>query len=374
MKRIFVLCIIIVFMCGCTPQKADTGLGNGWEPNSSMELKYAEQFTVDYYDGGYKLIELADGARFLTVPDGAELPEGIAEDIVPLYQPIDNIYLAATAVMSFFDEMDRIDAIKLSGTNESGWYIENAANAMRNGDILYAGKYNEPDYEMILDNSCSLAIESTMIGHSSDVKEKLESLDIAVLIDQSSMEPHPLGRTEWIKLYGALLNEEDKAEALFLNQVDYFENLAVKEKEENTVAFFHISSSGFVVTRKSGDYISKMIDIAGGKYIFDNLGDPEKNTSTVNVEMETFYAAAKEADYVVYNSLLGGDLKNMEDFLALNDLLKDFKAVKNGNVWCTSKNMYQSTMQLGQIIRDFNIMLTTDEPSMTKLNYLYKLQ
>ena len=66
--------------------------------------------------------------------------------------------------------------------------------------------------------------------------------------------------------------------------------------------------------------------------------------------------------------------KNLEEFLALNGLLKDFKAVQNGNVWCTNRNMYQSTMQLGQMIQDFNIMLTTEDPSLTELNYLYKLQ
>ncbi len=378
MKRIIAVvisvCCTIAFMCSCVQQEEKVGLGNGFEPVDSMELEYANQFSVDYYDGGYKLITLPDGSRFLTVPEEAELPEGISDDIVPLYQPIDNIYLAATSAMCLFDALDRLDAIKLSGTRQDGWYIDNAVKAMQNGDILYAGKYNEPDYEIILDNSCRLAVESTMIGHASDVKKKLESLGIAVLIDQSSLEKHPLGRTEWIRLYGALLDEEEKADALFSQQVSYMKEVSADESAEKTVAFFYINSSGFVVARKTGDYVTEMIELAGGKYIFDNLGDPEKNTSTVTLEMETFFAEAKDADYIIYNSVTNGEIENLEEFLSQNGLLKNFKAVQNRNVWCTKKNMFQETMHLGQMIQDFNTMLTNTDSSLTELEYLYKLQ
>lgn len=378
MRRIIAVLVLVLGVLtavyGCTQQKQETGLGNGWESVDTMELKYAGQFSVDYYEGGYKLITLADGSRFLTIPEGTKVPKGISKDIMPLYQPIDSIYLAATSAMCLFDAMNRLDAIKLSGTREDGWYIENAKTAMKNGDILYAGKYSEPDYEMILNNSCKLAIESTMIGHASEVKERLESLGITVLIDQSSREKHPLGRAEWIKLYGALLNEEEKADILFDEQATCLDEVAENENAGKTVVFFHVSSSGFVVTRKTGDYVSKMIELAGGKYIFDNIGNPEKDTSTVTIEMEQFYETAKDADYIIYNSTIGGEIEDIEEFLSLNELFKNFKAVQNGNVWCTKENMFQESMKLGSMIKDFRNMLESDGTGITKLEYLYKLQ
>ncbi|MBR2593622.1 MAG: ABC transporter substrate-binding protein [Firmicutes bacterium] len=367
--------LAVSVMCGCAAEKSEvSGLGNGWEPAGTMELKYAEEFGVDYYEDGYKLITLGDGSRFLVVPEGKDVPKGISGDITPIYQPVENIYLAATSAMCLFDAMDRLDAIKLSGTKAEGWYIENARKAMENGEIIYAGKYSEPDYELILENNCPLAIESTMIGHASEVKEKLEKLGVPVLTDQSSREKHPLARGEWIKLYSALLNEEEKADELFSEQVSYLEALPENVDTGKTVAFFYINSSGYVVARKSGDYVSKMIELAGGKYVFDNLGDPEKDTSTVNVEMETFYETAKDADFVIYNSTIGGEINTMEEFLALNDLLKNFKAVEKGNVWCTSKNMFQETMQLGQMISDFNKIFTNDGAEPEGVEYLHKLK
>ncbi|MBQ3426368.1 MAG: ABC transporter substrate-binding protein [Clostridia bacterium] len=378
MKRIIAVLLsvfcIIPTLCGCTQKTADDGLGNGWEPVYNTELKYAKNFGVSYYEDGYKLITISDGSRFLVVPEGLDKPEGISRDIIPIYQPVRNIYLAATAAMCLFDAMDRLDAIKLSGTKEDGWYIDNAKKAMQNGDIVYAGKYSEPDYELILSSSCPLAIESTMIGHASEVKEKLEKLGVTVLVDRSSLESHPLARSEWIKLYAALLNEEEKADELFNEQVAHLDAVGENNSTDKTVVFFHISSSGFVVTRKSGDYVSKMIELAGGKYVFDDLGDREKNTSTVTVEMETFYETAKDADFIIYNSTIGGEISSMEEFLSLNDLLKNFKAVKNGNVWCTSENMFQETMKLGKMISDFNAVFTNDAEKMAGIEYLNKLE
>lgn len=366
---LLLLCVAL-FLAGCGQDRPQEGLGNGWEPERSMELEFAREFSVDYYPGGFKLICLGDGSRYLTVPEGVQAPKGLARDIVVLYQPIQNIYLTATSAMCLFDGLDRLDAIRLSGTQAQGWYIPNARAAMERGDILYAGKYSEPDYELILQEGCTLAVESTMIGHASDVKDKLEDLGIPVLIDQSSLETHPLGRTEWIKLYGALLDRDEEAQELFSRQSAYLKALSGEAATGKTVAFFHISSSGYVVARKSGDYVSKMLELAGGTYVFDDLGDPETNTSTVTVEMETFYATAKDADYLIYNSAITGPIRSMEELLALNPLLKDFKAVQTGNVWCTGQNMFQQTLELGQMIRDLHLIFTGSTP---EPDYLYPL-
>ena len=388
MKRLlaFILAFSLI-LCACAaPDKPDNEPENiaapenrdaPWEFESSMELRYATQFSVDCYKGGYKLISLADGSRFLVVPEGAQVPANAPDDAVPLYQPVENIYLAATSAMCLFDSLGSLGSITLSGTRTDGWYIENAKKAMEDGEILYAGKYSEPDYEMLLSHKCPLAVESTMIGHASDVKEKLEELGIAVLIDQASNEQHPLGRTEWMKLYASILNKEDEAERLFAEQIEYLDEVEKSTAPGGTgksVAFFHISSSGSAVVRKSGDYVTKMLELAGGKYVFDNIGDPEKRNSTVTIEMEQFFAAAKDADYIIYNSTIGGEVRTMDELLKKSELLSQFKAVQNGNVWCTGKNMYQETTQLGQMIQSFQKIFSGEADDLDELPYLYRLK
>ena len=338
----------------------------------SMELEYATQFAVDYYQDDYAVITIAQEGSYLVVPEGKEVPEGLDKEIKVLQQPLNHVYLVATSSMDLFRAIDGIGNITLSGTDANGWYIEEAKEAMENGNIQYAGKYSAPDYELILANGCDLAIESTMIYHSPDVREKLEEFGIPVLVEHSSYESDPLGRMEWLKLYAVLLDKEEEADAYFQSQTDMLTDVIGAENTEKTVAFFSINSNGYVTVRKTGDYISKMIELAGGRYIFQNLGD-DNALSTMNMQMEDFYAGACDADYIIYNSAIESELHSLDELLEKSSLLADFKAVKEGNVWCTEKSLFQETTGIATMISDMHTMLTSDDPDLSQLTYMYRL-
>ena len=257
--------------------------------------------------------------------------------------------------------------------------------ALEEGTMEYAGKYSAPDYERIVDKSCSLAIESTMIYHCPQVKEQLENLGVPVLVERSSYEADPLGRMEWIKLYGVLTGKEQLAEELFEKEIKELENVSVQADEGQehsdqtnqgkTVAFFYITSRGSANVRKPGDYVAKMITMAGGTYVPQSAEEEEENAlSTMNMEMEAFYAKAKDADYIIYNSTIDGELTTMDEFLAKSPLLADFKAVKEGHVWCTGKNLFQETMGLGNMIQDIHRMLTEETPDEGQMHYIHQLK
>ena len=339
---------------------------------SSMKLKYAENFSVDYYTGGYKLLTVMDGTKLLVVPEGKAVPENLEEDMYIMRQPVENLYLVATAAMDMFDSLDAVDSIRLSGQKEGNWYIESANEAMADGKMLYAGKYNKPDYELIVSENCSLAIENMMISHSPEVIEMMEDFGIPVMIEYSSYESHPLGRVEWIKFFGALLGKEAEAEEAFEKQVAILEKVTANEKTDQTVAFFFITSNGLVQVRQSSDYVPKMIELAGGKYIFENLGDPESSRSTMNMQVEEFYNSAKDVDFIIYNSSIDGGVNSIEELLDKCAVLEDFKAVQNGNVWCTTNDMYQQSMSIGYLIEDIHTMLQGDEEG--EMEYLFRLE
>ena len=301
-----------------------------------------------------------------------EVPQDLADDITVLKAPVSDIYLVASATMDMFCSIGALDSICLSGLTAEKWEIPEAKEAMESGQILYAGKYNAPDYELICSKNCELAVESTMIGHAPEVKENLESFGVPVLVDHSSYEADPLGRTEWVKLYGVLTGKEEEAAKAFEEQKQYVEELSDAEDTGKTVAFFYITTAGTVSVRKSNDYVPKMIDLAGGSYIFQNLKGEDNAASSVNMQMEEFYAQAKDADYLVYNSTIDGNLETIEDLLGKSSLFENFKAVKNGNVWCIGQNLYQDTMDTGSIIHDFHEMLTSEDTD--ELTYMYRLK
>lgn len=349
----------------------------------SMELSYAENFAVDYYEGGYKLLTTRlNGDRILIVPKHQQAPEdaealvspsaeGEPGKLIVLQEPVKNLYLVASSVMDMFAQLDSMDAISMCGLKEEDWYIPAAKQAMKDGTLLYAGKYSQPDYELLLSQNCSMAIENSMIYHTPEVMEKLEEFGIPTLVEYSSYEEHPLGRVEWVRFFGALLDQEEKADQLFEKQKEALKRVEAEESTGKTVAFFYITSNGLVQVRQSTDYIPKMIELAGGKYVFENLGDPDSRRSTVNLQLEDFYDGAQDADFLVYNTTIDRQVQTLEDLLKKCSLLKDFKAVKNHQVWCTTEDMYQQSMSAGNLIEDFHRMLTGDDK---ETRYLYRLK
>lgn len=363
-------------LMGCGAPSSEQGATESETPSlvyeSSMELSYAKNFTVDYYEGGYTMLTTTlDGARFLIVPEGAAAPTGLDEDIVVLERPVKDLYLVASSVMDLFRGLGGLDAIAFSGQPADGWYIEEAREAMEAGDILYAGKYDKPDYELLVSAGCRLAIENTMITHAPEVVEKLQEFGIPVLTEYSSYESHPLGRVEWVKFFGALLGKEDEADAIFQEQCDLVDAVSTAEKTDQTVAFFYITTNGLVQVRQSDDYVPKMIELAGGSYIFTDLGDASSHRSTVNMQVEEFYQGAKDADYLIYNSAVDGGVKSVDELLEKCVVLKDFRAVQEGNVWCTSRDLYQQSLSVGDLTADIHAMLLgKSEEAMRYLHHL----
>ena len=179
---------------------------------------------------------------------------------------------------------------------------------------------------------------------------------------------------EWIKLYGLLVGKEKEAEAFFNEKIGLLESIVINEATEKTAAFFYIGSNGNVNVRKSGDYISKIIELAGGQYAFsaEDLKIDDNDLSTMNIQFETFYAVAKDADFLIYNSTVDGGISDVGQLIEKNSLLAGFKAVQNGNVWCTEKNMFQQTTGAADVIYEMSKIFSgeTDED----FDFFYQLK
>ena len=331
-----------------------------------MDLKYAECFTVDEL-GEYSLITIQDD-KFLVVPENSEIPSKIPEDIVVLKQPINNVYQVSSSIMDMIVKIDAMDHFSFTATKTSDWHIDSVLDAVNQGKLTYAGKYSQPDYEMLLAKGCSLAIENTMILHNPETKEKLESLGIPVLIERSTYESHPLGRLEWIKLYGLLFGKSDEATTFYDDSLSQVEQVIQKESTGKSVAFFYVTSNGAVSVKKPTDYVAKMVGLAGGTYLPDAVEDEEDNAmSTINMTMEDFYAATKDADILIYNSTTVGDLSSLGDLLGKSPLFADYKAVKEGQVYMTGLSFFQKTTGVCDLITDINKVCEGDEDDLAFL-------
>ncbi len=168
---------------------------------------------------------------------------------------------------------------------------------------------------------------------------------------------------EWIKFWGILLGKEELAEQLFAAQTQRIAGLADQAPTGKTCAFFSITANNLANVRKGGDYVAQMIELAGGDYVFSDLTDSGNSLSTMNLPLEDFYAGAKDADVLLYNSTIEGVVSTIDELVAKCPLLAEFKAVQNGDVWCTTQSFFQQSMELADFVVDLHRVLTEDAPA-----------
>ena len=90
--------------------------------------------------------------------------------------------------------------------------------------------------------------------------------------------------------------------------------------------------------------------------------------------MESFYAQARDADVLIYNSTISGDVERLEDLLQKSSLLADFKAVQNGEVWCTEQSMFQQSSATAEMIADFHAILSGEADGKDQLTWLHRVK
>ena len=364
-KKRFLALMLVFTLLAATFTMGGCGTGNTTSQTNSessydgqlvfdhaMELQYAKLFSVEYYKGGYKLLTItnrdedtaivAKQSKILLVPEGMSTPSGLDADTLVLKTPVTNLLVSSTPVTSLMNASNCLSNISQVTYDKDSWYI---------------------DYETIIAGAPTLAIYSTMLTSKPDVAEKFKELGINYILDQSTYEENPLGRVEWAKFYAALCNEEDAATTMYNAQAAYVDTLSKAEKTGKSVAVFYITSKGKLYVRNAGDYLTQ--------YIFSDLNTDKTGTQEMNIE--SFYEKAKDADYVIYIWSLGGKPSTLSDFTGYNNVLSDMKAVKDGNVWCTTPDFFQIADTIGSMINDINLMLNADANT-TELTYLKKLQ
>ena len=145
-------------------------------------------------------------------------------------------------------------------------------------------------------------------------------------------------------------------------------------QDSPTVAYFYITSSGYANVRRPGDYISKMIEMAGGSYAFADASVSEDSAkATMNMQMEAFLDRALLSDILIYSTSIDGELHSAEELYKKAPMLKQSKAASAGNIWITDKNMYQQTTAVAEMMLELHSVITGNADE-DELIFLHKLK
>jgi len=337
-----------------------------------MELKYAESFSVDYYQGGYKIITDWNGRRTLLVPEGKEVPQ-LKADINVIHLPIESVGVFATTAAAELRPLGLLDKISLVTTEVDDWHIPEVKEGMEEGRITYVGRNSSPDYELIQAIKPDLVLITTGTGHGTDeVAAKFDELGIKWISRGSQRESDPRGRLEWVKFVGALFDKEEEAEEFYDAQLKKIEEIEERvanlEGEREKFASFFLSNDIYYV-RNKGDYEVKMIELAGGEYILSHLNPDQDGNSKMNAE--ELYKGIEDVDILFYNNRLGRSIQSIDDLIASAEYFADIKAVRDRRVWGYKPHYFQHADRVADMIEDLYTIFTTPHGEITETEYFF---
>lgn len=324
-------CIVSIFIYSCN---SNTGkLVDKKPPPVNPIVSRAERFRLEKKDEHtiLTIINPWQGATnvneiYHLVRRGSDLPEGMDSSSV-IFVPLKKIICMSTSHLAMISALGEENSI--SGVSGKGFIFTNSLNRkIEKGLIADVGYEANLNKELIIEISPDLIMMYGIGSESAGYVGKIKELGTKVLFNADYLENDPLGKAEWIKLFGALYCKENQADSIYNSEVDTYEklkfyvthNISGKPKVLLGLPF---KDTWFISPGNS--FISRLISDAGGTYLWQ---DTESSVS-MPIGIENVYLRALSADYW----LNIGTVTSKAEILMIDQRLEDIPCFKKGKLY-----------------------------------------
>jgi iron complex transport system substrate-binding protein len=334
----FILFWIVLSMASCrqsTQQQPQT-ISPTTKLESSLPVKYAKGFSIDYYDG-LKVITVKDWkdtakviAQYVLHSKDKSGADGFPGSIL-LEDPIGKVICISTNHISAMSRLGLVDSIA-GVANVALIFNEQVVERVKQNRIADVGK-DELNYEKIVELDPAFVFTSGNWDGGDKMKQKLNSLGIKSVLNLDYMEQEPLARAEWLKFVAAFYNKEAEADSIFREIEKNY--IMLKEKVSKVLAkptvFANLPFKEIWYMPSKENYIAKLIADAGGDFLWKDA--MATNGLNLNLDYEAVYAKGANADIWLCN----GFAASLEEIKAADKKNTFFKAYKTGNVFNNDK-------------------------------------
>lgn len=350
-KQILHIAVCAVVLAGCKPATQPQN------PQAENEIKQASILSISHRDG-FTQVDVknpwTEGKTlhtYILVPRNAELPDDLPEGTV-VRTPIERALVHSSVHACAMRDLGKIDAVK--GVCDAEYYkIPEITEGLTKGTVTNAGSSMQPNIEKILEMQPDAIIVSPYqnAGYGA-----VETLGIPIIECADYMENTPLGRAEWMKLFGALLGCEEAADSIFESTCSEYE--AVRSQADAAATKPTIISemvlSGVWFVPGGNSYMAKMFADAGGSYPWSDNNE----SGSLQLDFSQVLNKAKDADVWVLKS---SAINTYDDLAKAYELNSEFDAFKNRRAWVcntTTTNLFEEfPFHPERLLRDFFIIL-----------------
>lgn len=219
--------------------------------------------------------------------------------------PLDRIAVLSTTHLPFISALDRTDRL-MAATNLER--IRDAATRERIalGEVREIATADGIDREQLL-----LAKAQAVFDYPfGQVAHRATSPDQLFIPVTEYLEEHPLGRAEWLRFFGVLLDVEERADSLYATiegryagASSFAANMTYRPR-----VFFGSAWQGQWHVPPGNSYMAHLINDAGGDYCFSD----RTSSGNIAIDLETVITEARAADRFGIILEHGGELHRID--------------------------------------------------------------
>jgi iron complex transport system substrate-binding protein len=298
-KQIMFYLLIAILLGACNSSESRKSLSE--EPDSLRVLKYAERFSIDTINSNVRLTiknpwQGAENIQhtFWLIKRGDKMPAGTDSSEV-IFLPVQRIICMATSHAAMISALGEEKSIcGISGGELV--FDEKVESLISNGEIEEVGYDANLNKELILKLAPDIIMMYGIGSESGGYLNKMKELGLKVIYNADYLENNPLGRAEWIKVFGALYEKRELADSLYEAEVLEYTRIkrlitGISGNRPKVMMGLPFRDTWYISPGNS--YMSRLIEDAGGSYLW---ADKESDVS-MPLGIESVYVRALTADF-----------------------------------------------------------------------------
>jgi len=318
-SRLFFVAVVLLALSACT---------SAVKVNDRQDDRQAQLLTMEQ-GNGFTLVTVANPwkggvlHRYVLVPRDAELPHDLPEGTI-VRTPVKRALVYSSVHTSLLRELGAIDAVR--GIVDRQYFVDSLLLAdVDAGQVADCGNSMNPTVEKVID----MQPDAILLSPYQDASYgQITQLDIPIIECADYLEYDPLGRAEWMKFYGLLVGQRERADSLYdavVNAYDDVKQVAAQAASRPTVVTEMVISGVWSVPGGQS-YMARIIRDAGGDYLWAD----DDNTGSLSLDFNQVLARAQQADYWF---LKWTNINSLKDLQGAYELNKEMEAFKNKRVY-----------------------------------------
>ena len=320
-KNIVFILSLILFI-NCTADKKITS------QNSSSQ--YAQGFEIQEFDDYKKLIikspypNSKQQFSYFLVDDDTDKTQ-FSSDAILIQIPIKSIVVTSTTHIPMLELLDVQNSL-VGFPNTEYISSKKTRNLIAKNQIQELGNDNSINTEILIDLNPNLVMAFAMSAGNKSLST-IEKSGIPVIYNGDWLEENPLGRAEWIRVFGALFNVDKKADSIFKSiesNYNQAKEIAVNSIKQPTV----LSGALFkdVWNLPAGEsFVAQFLADANANYLWKDT----KGKGSLQLNFENVLDKAQTAEIWI----APGYFESKEQMLSSSPHYKEFNAFNENELY-----------------------------------------